>query len=77
MPSDILTIKQAAAFLKVHPVTLRRRAKALLAFPPLLVDDDLASFLDLTTNRARSHAREILSFQRFGACSSRFDKKGA
>ncbi len=77
IPSDIRMIEQAAALLKVHPVALRRRAKAPLAFPPLLVDDDLASNLDLTSNQVRSYAREILSLQRFGARSSRFDKTGA
>ena len=78
-PSEpgVMTLEQEATFLNVHLVTLRRRGKALLALPPLLVDDDLASILDLTTNWVHSHAREILSFQRFGACSSRFDKSGA
>ena len=61
----------------VMAVTLRRRAKALLAFPRLLLGDDLAGILGLTTSWVRSHSQKILSFQRLGACSSRFVKTGA
>jgi len=79
MPLDsaIQPIEQAAAFLKVHSVTLGRRTKALAAFLPSLLGDDLASILGLTTNRIRSHTRKILSFQRLDDCSSQFDKTGA
>jgi len=79
MPLDsaIPPIEQAAAFLKVYSVTLRRKATLLLAFLPLLLGDDLASILGLTTDRIRSHTRKILSFQRLDDCSSQSDKTGA
>jgi hypothetical protein len=75
--SGVMALEQGAVFLNIHPVTLRRRAKVLLAFPRLLLGDDLAGILGLTTSWVRSHSQKILSFQRLGACSSRFVKTGA
>ena len=73
----VMTLEQEAAFLNVHPVTLRLGAEAILVFPPLLIGDDLASILGVTTNWVRSNAQKILRFQRLGACSSQFGKTGA